>query len=70
MAAPYPLADAHESLASRPQVLEKCPVLGSRTALFKLLKFCRSPEKVLEDVFFCRMAKNFFEDFFWGGEIA
>ena len=34
------------ALASRPQVLENCPVLGSRTALFfELLKFCRSPEK-------------------------
>ena len=34
------------ALASRPQVLENWPVLGSRTALFfELLKFCRSPEK-------------------------
>ena len=34
------------SLASKPQVLENCPVLGSRTAVFfKLLKFCRSREK-------------------------
>ena len=35
-----------KSLVPKPQVLENCPVLGSRTALlFGLLKFCRSPEK-------------------------
>ena len=35
-----------KSLASRPQVLENWPVLGSRTALFfKLLKFCGAIEK-------------------------
>ena len=34
------------ALASRPQVLEHWPVLGSRTAVFfKLLKFCRALEK-------------------------
>ena len=38
--------------ASKPQVLENCPVLGSRTALFfELLKFCRSPEKNFKDLF-------------------
>ena len=35
------LASKVKSLASRPQVLENWPVLGSRTALFfELLKFC------------------------------
>ena len=39
------------ALASRPQVLENCPVLGSRTALFfELLKFCGALEKFLENV--------------------
>ena len=34
------------TLASRPQVLENWPVLGSRTALvFELLKFCGALEK-------------------------
>ena len=36
--------------ASSPQ---KMPVLGSRTTVFfDLLKFCSSPEKKFEDVFF------------------
>ena len=35
------------ALASKPQVLENWPVLGSRTALFfELLKFCGALEKV------------------------
>ena len=34
------------ALASRPQVLENWPVLGSRTAVFfELLKFCGAIEK-------------------------
>ena len=34
------------ALASRPQVLENWPVLGSRTTLFfELLKFCEALEK-------------------------
>ena len=34
------------ALASRPQVLESWPVLGSRAALFfELLKFCAALEK-------------------------
>ena len=34
------------ALASKPQVLENYPVLGSRTALFfESLKFCRLREK-------------------------
>ena len=41
------------SLASKPQVLENCPVLGSRTALFfEWLKFCRSAKNVFLDRFF------------------
>ena len=41
------------SLASKPQVLENCPVLGFRTAvIFELSRFCRSPEKNFEDFFF------------------
>ena len=40
------------ALASKPQVLENCPVLGSKTAIFfELLKFCRSPEKNFDDLF-------------------
>ena len=41
------------ALASKPQVLENCPVLGSRTALFfEWLKFCRSAEKCFSRPFF------------------
>ena len=44
------------ALASKPQVLENCPVLGSRTALFfESLKFCwKTPEtswKICEYLF-------------------
>ena len=43
------------ALASKPQVLENCPVLGSRTALFlESLKFCGCHEKIFEDLFFWR----------------
>ena len=63
------------SLASKPQVLENCPVLGSRTALFfEPLKFCwKAPEtsqKICEDLFlFSSSGKVFlkwiiFEDLF------
>ena len=54
-----------------PQVLENCPVLGSRTAIFfELLKFCRSPEKKFWKTFFTEeRLKNLFEDpFFLGGD--
>ena len=45
------------ALASRPQVLENCPVLGSRTALFfELLKFCGAPEKFFGKRFFVEIA--------------
>ena len=41
------------ALASRPQVLENCPVLGSRTAVFfELLKFCGALEKFFGKRFF------------------
>ena len=45
-----------KALASKPQVLENCPVLGSRTALFfEQLKFCwKTPEtsrKICEHLF-------------------
>ena len=40
------LASKVKSLASKPQVVKNCPVLGSRTALyFESPKFCRLPEK-------------------------
>ena len=43
------------SLASKSQVLENCPVLALRTAVFfELLKICRSPEKLFEDLFLWR----------------
>ena len=56
------------ALASKPLVLENCPVLGSRTALFfESLKFCRSPEKkILKTFFWGERLKNSFEDLlFW-----
>ena len=56
------------ALVSKPQVLENCPVLGSRTApLFELLKFCRSSENYFEDLCFWRSPKKIFKDlfFFW-----
>ena len=63
------------ALASRPQVLENWPVLGSRTALFfELLKFCGALEKFFGKRFFVEITcffgdclKNFCENlfFFW-----
>ena len=45
------------ALASRPQVLENWPVLGSRTALFfELLKFCEALEKFFGKRFFVEIA--------------
>ena len=58
------------ALASRPQVLENWPVLGSRTAVFfELLKFCEALEKFFGKRFFVEIAwkifvKTFFF-FFW-----
>ena len=46
-----------EALASRPQVLENWPILGSRTVLFfELLKFCGALEKFFGKHFFMKMA--------------
>ena len=45
------------ALASRPQVLENWPVLGSRTALFfGMLKFCGALEKFLGKRFLVEIA--------------
>ena len=45
------------ALASRPQVLENWPVLGSRTALFfELLKYCGALEKFYGKRFFVEIA--------------
>ena len=53
------------ALASKPQVLENCPVLVSRTAVFfKWLKFCRSPENFFEDLFFVESQKKNLKPFF------
>ena len=60
-------------LGLEPQVLENCPVLGSRTALFfEPLKFCRkepkTAQKIFEDLFLFSSSGNclnkFFEDLF------
>ena len=49
------------ALASRPKVLEKWPVLGSRTALvFELLKFCGALKKFLGKRFFVEIARKIF----------
>ena len=56
------------ALASRPQVLENWPVLGSRTAVFfGLLKFCGALEKVFRKRFFTEIAWKIFVKtfFFW-----
>ena len=59
------------ALASRPQVLENWPVLGSRTALFfGKLKFCGAVEKFFGKRFFVEIAwkifaKTFFFFFFF-----
>ena len=48
------------ALASRPQVLENWPVLGSRTALFfELLKFCEALENFFGKRFFWRSLEKF-----------
>ena len=55
------------ALASRPQVLENWPVLGSRTALlFGKLKFCGAVEKFFGKRFFVEIAwKIFVKTFFF-----
>ena len=56
------------ALASRPQVLENWPVLGSRTTLyFELLKFCEALEKFFGKRVFVEIARKIFVKtfFFW-----
>ena len=58
------------ALTSKPQVLENCPVLGSRTALlFELLKFCwNTPEtsqKICKDLFLFSWSVNRLKKNFW-----
>ena len=55
------------ALASKSQVLENCPVLGLRTALFfELLKVCGASENFFEKRFFLEIAyKIFRKTFFW-----
>ena len=49
------------ALASKPLVLENCPVLGSSTTLFfELLKFCKWPEKNFWRLFFGHRLKKIF----------
>ena len=49
------------ALASRPQVLENWPVLGSKTAVFfELLKFCGAVEKFFVKRFFVEIARKIF----------
>ena len=49
------------ALASKPQVLENCSILGSRTGLFfELIELCRSPEKIFEGLIFWRSPENIF----------
>ena len=58
------------ALASRPQVLENWPVLGSRTAVFfELLKFCGALEKFFRKRFFVEIAwKIYVKTFFFFGD--
>ena len=72
---PWPRGHILKSLASKPQVLENCPVLGSRTALFlKPLKFrwktLETLWKICKDLFLVsssrdRLNKNFWKPFFF-----
>ena len=59
------------ALASRRQVLENWPVLGSRTALvFELLKFCGAVEKFFGKRVFVEIAwKIFVKTFFFGDRL-
>ena len=60
-----------EVLGIEGQVLENCPVLGSRTAhFFEVLKFCRSPEKKFYLAFFNEeRLKKFLEELFFGEDL-
>ena len=52
------LASKVRSLASKLQVLENWPILGSRTAVglcLELLKFCGAPEKLFGRRFFLKI---------------
>ena len=54
------------ALASRPQVLENWPVLGSRTALFfEFLNFVKRLKQFLKTFFCGDRLKNFCKDFFF-----
>ena len=54
------------ALASRPQVLENWPVLGSRTVLFfELLKFCEALEKFFGKRVFVEIARKIFVKIFF-----
>ena len=54
---PWPRGQILKSLASRPQVLENWPVLGSRTARFYgMLKFCGALEKFFGKRFLVEIA--------------
>ena len=56
------------TLASKPQVLKNCPVLGSRTTLFfQLLKVCEAPEKFFGRRSFLEISSKIFVKtfFFW-----
>ena len=66
----WPRGHILKSLASKPQVLENCPALGSRTALFfEPLKFCwKAPEtsqKICEDLFLFFSSGNRLKKKFW-----
>ena len=59
------------ALASKPQVLENCPILGSRTAVFFELKFCRSREKNFWRPLFLEIAwKIFWRRLFFGEHLC
>ena len=60
------------ALASRPQVLENWPVLGSRTAVFfGMLKFCGALETFFGKRFFVEIAwKIFMKTFFFGEHLC
>ena len=60
------------ALALKPQVLENCPILGSRTAVFfELFKFCGALEKFFGKRFFVEIAwKIFVKTFFFGEHLC
>ena len=53
------LASKIKSLASKPHILENCPVFGSRTAAFWIVKILYiAKKKFLENVFFWRLSEK------------